>query len=36
MSVLLNEFQIKPEEIACIGDSYNETHLIKQKWQSLY
>lgn len=24
ISVLLNEFQIKPEEIACIGDSYND------------
>lgn len=24
ISVLLQEFQIKPEEIACIGDSYND------------
>ncbi|MDR4196815.1 HAD family hydrolase, partial [Bacillus cereus] len=24
ISVLLNEFQLKPEEIACIGHSYND------------
>ncbi|PHE41457.1 HAD family hydrolase, partial [Bacillus pseudomycoides] len=24
ISILLKEFQIQPEEIACIGDSYND------------